>query len=97
MTRFIGAQFQIVYGEMLRESISWQSIITENTYVFVKNNALILHYFRLHISALHKFTYGKHILAKLEAYYAKQQWTSQRILDFPRYSEISECHQISGL
>ena len=29
---------------------------------------------RLHISALHKFTYGKHILAKLENYYASNQW-----------------------
>ena len=34
---------------------------------------------RLHISALHKFTYGKHILAKLENYYANnQQWFSRK-------------------
>ena len=28
---------------------------------------------RSHISVLHKFAYGKHILAKLEAYYVKQK------------------------
>ena len=88
---------------MLRESISRQSFITEYTDVFIKNNALMLYCFRLHISALHKFTYGKHILAKLEAYYAKQQWTSLRFLDFPRCSSdfsslgSSKCRLISEL
>ena len=71
-----------LYTKMLRESISRKSFITEHTVIFIKNNTLMLYYFRLHISALHKFTYGKHILAKLEAYYAKQQWTSQIFLDF---------------
>ena len=36
-------------------------------------------FFRLHISALHKFTYGKHILAKLENYYANNQWGEQAL------------------
>jgi len=35
--------------------------------------AILMSKIRLHISALHKFTYGKHILAKLENYYASNQ------------------------
>ena len=34
---------------------------------------------RLHISALHKFTYGKHILAKLENYYANNPWEKSSV------------------
>lgn len=32
---------------------------------------IIMHKIRPHITTMHKYTYGKHILAKLEKYYLK--------------------------
>ena len=50
-------------------------LFTENKWDYLLMFLLV----RLHISALHKFTYGKHILAKLENYYANnQQWFSRK-------------------
>ena len=35
--------------------------------------SVLMRKIRSHISTLHKFAYGKHILTKLESYYAKQK------------------------
>ena len=37
----------------------------------VQQRKMLLHKIRPHVTALRKFTYGKHILAKLEKFYIK--------------------------
>ena len=37
----------------------------------VQQRKMLLHKIRPHVTALRKFTYGKHILAKLEKFYVK--------------------------